>query len=166
MEQGKNAIALIMDQSMAYDLVDHQILVKKLEAIGLDPNSTKLMKSYLENRQQSVYLEGYNSYPLTTGPRSVVQGSGLSCILFLIFTLDLPLIFYEEKITIQEIDDSTSPDSTTYIDDNFVMVKEKPNEDLQTTLNNTIDKIEKYININLLSLNRGKTQLMVLSKKI
>ena len=37
--------------AMAYDLVDHQILVQKLEAIVLNPNSTNLMKSYLENRQ-------------------------------------------------------------------------------------------------------------------
>ena len=47
METGEDALALVMDQSMTYDLVYHKILLLKLQAIGLDPCSIKLMTSYL-----------------------------------------------------------------------------------------------------------------------
>ena len=48
-ESGQDAAILIMDESLAYDLVDHKILTRKLEAIGLDPHSLNLMRSYLKN---------------------------------------------------------------------------------------------------------------------
>ena len=59
MESGQDTAALIMDQSLAYDLVDHVILLKKLQAIGLDEHSIKLMESYLDNRTQAVQVESF-----------------------------------------------------------------------------------------------------------
>ena len=120
------------------------------------------MTTYLENRQQAVYLEGQLSSILNSGPRSVVQGSGMSCILFLIFTLDLPLIFEDARITIEKIEKSTEPDSIGYVDDNFIHIKK--NKSLQESLEDTMSKIAIYMSSNLLSLNRDKTQLLVLSK--
>ena len=163
-ESGKDAIALIIDQSMAYDLVDHPILLQKLDKIGLDQHSLNLMKSYLDQCQQAVYLEGQTSPILNTGPRSVVQGSGMSCILLLIFTLDLPLIFEEERISIEKIEQSTNPDSIGYVDDNFIQIKKQPNTSLQESLVTTMIAITNYMASNKLSLNKDKTQLLVLSK--
>ena len=125
----------------------------------------KLMTSYLEDRSQAVYLEGQTSYQLSIGPRSEVQGSGLSCVLYLIFTLDLPLIFHPDRISVAESQHSLNPGSTLYVDDNFVLVKKQPNTTLQTTLDQTMRTVQKYMKNNKLSLNKEKTQLMVLSKK-
>ena len=47
LESGCDSAALIMDQSKAYDLVDHQILLRKLDSLGLDNLSLKFMESYL-----------------------------------------------------------------------------------------------------------------------
>ena len=117
MEQGEDAIALIMDQSLAYDLVDHAILLQKMEAIGLDKHSMKLMQSYLENRTQSVQVETFTSPPLHAGPRSVIQGSALSCILYIIFTLDLPWFLtvtqFKSHIKSHQTSRSHWPTSTT-----------------------------------------------------
>ena len=165
MEDGQDAVALIIDQSLAYDLVDHTILVKKLEALGLDKHSILLMKSYLGQRQQSTQVESFLSDPLYIGNRSVVQGSAMSCILYIIFTLDLPTIFDENSISIQQAENTDKPTSITYIDDMFTHVTPQAGQTLQETLDQTLDQIQVYMNSNRLKLNKNKTQLMVLTKK-
>ena len=122
------------------------------------------MDSYLSNCTQVVYLEGFTSPTLHTGPRSVVQGSGLSCILYLVYTMDLPLIFEGGKLTVAQSEDSQWPDSITYVDDNIVTVSKMDNEDLQVTLLKTIQLVEQYMSANLLLLNPEKTKMMVLTK--
>ena len=164
MEQGIDAAALIMDQSLAFDLVYHPILVQKLKALGLDHHSVKLMQSYLNNRQQSVHLEGYTSPPLHTGPVSVIQGSSMSSLLFIIYTLDLPYIFYDDKLSIQQEEASTRPKSILYIDDNVIHITPFQTYNLQQAVDWTISKVHNYMNANKLKLNKDKTKIMVLSK--
>ena len=164
LENGQDSIALIMDQSKAYDLVDHAILIKKLEAIGLDEMSIKFMKTYLSDREQTVYIEGKFSYPLHIGPRSVIQGSALSSILYIIFTMDLPLIHEEEMLSISNLQESKNPDSITYVDDNFVHVKQMSNSTLQESLDAAIANIEIYMAQNQLALNKEKTHMVILTK--
>ena len=165
MESGQDSAALIMDQSLAYDLVDHVILLEKLQAIGLDKYSIKLMQSYLDNRTQSVQVESFTSPPLHIGRRSVIQGSALSCVLYIVFTLDLPLIFDADSIRISHEEQTQEPRSLTYIDDNFVIVAETTTSTLQQSLDNAMDKVTDYMANNRLMLNPDKTQLMVISKK-
>ena len=165
MEDGEEAVALAMDQSLAYNLVDHAILIRKLEAIGLDQLSVKLMTSYLQDRQQSVQVESFISPPLHTGPQSVIQGSALSSTLYIIFTLDLPLIFYMKSIKVKEEELSDKPKSVMYIDDNFITVTKYNNMSLQESLDETVKKLEEYMANNKLMLNTEKTKLMVLNKK-
>ena len=74
MEQGIEAAAVMMDQSLAFDLVFHPILIKKLKSIGLDQHSVQLMQTYLNDRQQTVHLEGYTSPPSTQGQSQLYRG--------------------------------------------------------------------------------------------
>ena len=164
MEEGEEAVALAMDQSLAYDLVDHVILLKKLAAIGMDAQAIKLMTSYLKDRRQSVQVESFISPSLHMGARSVIQGSALSCSLYIIFTLDLPLIFSEQSIDVRQEELSMRPKSNTYIDDNFITVTKYDNWTLQEALDITVEKIQHYMDNNRLILNKEKTKLMVLSK--
>ena len=114
-----------MDQSKAFDVVDHLLLLKKLNLLGLDHHSLQLMTSYLADRTQAVYLEGSTSSTLHSGPRSVIQGSGLSCTLYLVYTMDLPLIFEPAAKTVSQSEASNQPESLTYVDDNFITIKQK-----------------------------------------
>ena len=41
-----------MDLSKAFDSLNHELLLAKLKAYGLDSNSVTFMKSYLTNRLQ------------------------------------------------------------------------------------------------------------------
>ena len=75
---------LILDQSKAYNIISHPILLRKLEVVGFKSQAIKLMTSYLENRKQFVQVKGHRSDKLLIGPRSVIQGSTMSCIMLLI----------------------------------------------------------------------------------
>ena len=58
MAEEKDAALIILDQSKAYDLVSHVILIHKLEILGFRNQATKIMSSFLSNRKQSVQVEG------------------------------------------------------------------------------------------------------------
>ena len=48
----KGVAGVFFDFSKTFDLVDHDILIKKLENIGLMEESICLMRDYLKNRKQ------------------------------------------------------------------------------------------------------------------
>ena len=59
LEAAKNkklTAALLLDQSAAYDLLDHEILLLKLAVYNFDENSISWFQSYLEGRSQSVQV--------------------------------------------------------------------------------------------------------------
>ncbi len=60
MDYMNTPISIFSDLSKAFDTLDHQILIKKLEYYGLNGMSIKLMESYLSNRKQ--YVEIDDSY--------------------------------------------------------------------------------------------------------
>ena len=45
---------LLMDLSKAYDCVNHDLIIAKLEAYGAGKNSLRLRQNYLSQRQQWV----------------------------------------------------------------------------------------------------------------
>ena len=53
-EKGEYTLRVFIDLSKAYDTVDHQILMKKLEYYGIDGTALEWLKSYLSNRKQYI----------------------------------------------------------------------------------------------------------------
>ena len=63
-EAGKMVGVLLCDQSAAFDLCDHYILIEKMKLMGVDDISAAWFCSYLSGRRQSCYTDGQLSAPL------------------------------------------------------------------------------------------------------
>ena len=72
LENNTNSVVLQLDQSAAYDMVNHQILVEKIRILGFDNNAIKWIKSYLDGRRQLVEIEGKRSTIKEIGPKSTI----------------------------------------------------------------------------------------------
>ena len=55
---------LLIDLCIAFDLVDHDILIKKLKIYKCNLSSLQWFKSYRSNREQFVEINGRKSNPL------------------------------------------------------------------------------------------------------
>ena len=80
----------LMDQSGAFDLCDHKLLIEKLKLLGVEGNSACWLESYLMNRTQITLVDGYLSASIPLPPCSVIQGGIGSGLLYLVYTNDLP----------------------------------------------------------------------------
>ena len=61
LDNGKHSFALLLDLKKAFDTVNHEILLRKLNKYGIRGNSNKLFQSYFSNRFQFVCVNGIAS---------------------------------------------------------------------------------------------------------
>ena len=86
LDKGKIPISIFLDLLKAFDILDHVILLQKLNYYGIKSVELKLFQDYLQNRTQYVSYDKTNSdmYRISTG---VLQESILGPLLFIIYIL-------------------------------------------------------------------------------
>ena len=89
MDKGDMAVGVYLDIEKAFDCINHNILLNKLQYYGIRGVAWNWFSSYLENRKQFVSVNNYNSSVMVIN-YGVPQGSVLGPLLFLLYINDIP----------------------------------------------------------------------------
>ena len=144
-------ISILIDLKSAFDTVNHEILLKKLDLYGIRGHALGLMKSYLMDREFSVQINKEVSSKKCVNI-GIPQGSILGPILFIIYINDLPLV-------------SEILSSTLYADDTNFSLNHRNYLEMIPALNGELAKIQDWILANRLTINPSKTESLLFSKR-
>ena len=139
--------AILMDLSKAFDCLDHELLLAKLDAYGFSKNALRFIYSYLTDRKQRVKVNGTFSEWQET-KLGVPQGSVLGPLLFNIYINDL---FYLLKDT----------DICNYANDTTILVCDNQLENIQNRLEQDALELSGWFRENYMKLNDDKCHLLV-----
>lgn len=151
MEDKRLVGAVLLDFTAAFDVIDHDILLSKLKYYGFSQLSVSLIRSYLNGRTQQVFFNGSfsDSKCISCG---IPQGSCLGPLLFSIFVNDLPHVVRNAEVVL-------------YADDASLFCASPSITNLSLNLQNQLNLIINWVNLNKLVLNIFKTKCIVFGTK-
>ena len=147
-DTGKYTALVFIDLKIAFDTVDHGILLKKIQKYGVSGNELAWFTSYLQDRRRLSKINGVSSQ-IEKIHCGVPQRSCLGPLLFIVYINDLPLCLERCQVTM-------------YPDDASISFSARSVNDLNLTMNKELDSLRKWLQCNKLSLNVLKTQAMVI----
>ncbi len=147
MDEGKLNCMLFLDLRKAFDTVDHDILLCKLEQMGLGLTFVLWIRDYLYNRHQVTKVNHTLSdkHIISCG---VPQGSILGPLLFIIYINSLPEALSNNINTFLNADDTALVTTGDCIDT------------IERNLNEALTEAKKWFDNHKLSLNVTKTKGM------
>ena len=150
------SVLALLDLSAAFDTLDHDILLKRLEiSFGISGTVLKWFASYLESRSQQVCVSGNLSTP-TNLIFGVPQGSVLGPVLFTLYIQPLSDVISAYNVKHQK-----------YADDTQLLDSAAPTNmnPLTQNMENCIASVKEWMDSNKLKLNGDKTELLVSGTK-
>ena len=148
-DKSKMVGVVLVDFKKAFDLVDHQILINKLEIYGIKDDALMWFDTYLTNRKQQVTINNSKSdfQYISCG---VPQGSILGPLLFLLFINDLPL--YTNNVF-----------TDLYADDTTLYDVQDSMEQIENNLQSALNNLHIWCRGNGIILNSSKTKVMLVT---
>ncbi len=147
-ENNKISCCVFLDFAKAFDTVDHNILIKKLDYYGIRGTALKWFKSYLSDRTQRVSINGELSNDLSI-KYGVPQGSVLGPLLFLLYINDIPL---SSKVLNFHL----------FADDTSIFHADKDLNKLESTINKELTSVSDWLIANKLTLNLSKSNFLLI----
>jgi hypothetical protein len=136
------ALMASLDLSAAFDLVNVELLIKRLKIIGMPMDLVKLIEVWLTDRKFYVEVDGQVSRILDTAD-GTIQGSVLGPILYAIFVS--PLF---DLVNL-----------TNFADDNFILEFDSKINNLIVNMEKKLEMITKWLKDSGLKVNESKTEI-------
>lgn len=160
LEEGNMVAGIMLDLSKAFDCLGHELILSKLEQLGVKGQAKAWLRSYLEGRSQIVEIQStqngktqiIRSKPLPTS-RGVPQGSVLGPVLFILLTNDMPQYL------------GTHCTALMYADDATLLVSDSSLNNLIINAYIALHMAYQYCNENDLVVNTDKTKQLVFERR-
>ena len=149
LENKESAYCIFLDFAKAFDTVNHDILIQKLDYYGMRGNALNLFKSYLTERQQFTEI-GDTLSDMEYIKCGVPQGSILGPLLFLLYINDIT-------------ESSTLLKFYLFADDTTLFYSCKADNNTEVVLNNELSTVSSWLASNKLSLNVAKSNFLSFS---
>ena len=148
----KTPVAVFLDLSKAFDTLDFDILLYKLNYYGIRGTSLTLIQNYLSKRVQYTHYENQDS-DLLDIKIGIPQGSILGPLFFSIYINDL-------------VNASKKLSCLMYADDTTIYFNQEvfPKINRSTSINMELEKLSIWLKLNTLTLNVEKTKYMIFRK--
>ncbi|KAF7243832.1 Dymeclin [Varanus komodoensis] len=148
-DRGSASLLVLLHLSVAFDTIDHGILLDRLAGLGVGGTALQWFRSYLNGRFQKVVLGDYGSAPWQLC-HGVPQGSILSPLLFNIYMKPLGEVIRRCGLRNHQYTDDTQL---------YLLFSSKPGEAV-AVLNRCLAEVMGWMRANKLKLNPDKTKVL------
>ena len=151
LDNNQFSAGIFIDLKKAFDTVDHNILLQKLNHYGIRGKTLDMLTSYLSNRSHCTQINNTFSNFVKQN-HGVPQGSVLGPLFFIIYINDL---------------NGAIKNSTTihFADDTSLICSEKSLKKLNKMVNRDLSVLVQWLRSNKICLNTSKTEIILFRKK-
>jgi len=151
LDSNEYVVGIFCDLQKAFDTVNHEILLTKLNYYGIRGTLFDWFTDYLTDRKQFTTINGANSRHNTI-PCGVPQGSVLGPLLFLLYVNDMP-------------NSVPGTDIRLFADDTNIFFHACKIADMRINANAALDNLCDWFLANKMSFNKDKTSFMFFDHK-